>query len=71
MEYALSYALNNFKKVDPAGPITFDNVKAHRLFARNEDENGFIMVHVAMDSYTNRLVVHSEELLAAAKAKDR
>jgi indoleamine 2,3-dioxygenase len=37
----------------------------------NDDENGFIMVHVAMDSYTGRLVGAAEQILAAAKAKDR
>ena len=71
MEYALSYALINWKKIDPKGDIVFDNLRAHRLFVGNEDENGFIMVHVAMDSYTGRMVTACEKILASAKAKDR
>ena len=71
MEYALSYALINWKKIDPKGDIVFDNLRTHRMFVGNEDENGFIMVHVAMDSYTGRLVKAAEKLIQSAAIKDR
>lgn len=71
MEYAYSYLLYNWKKIDPKKELTFDNVHAHRMFTGLADENGFMMVHVAMDAYTNKLVDGSDITIAAAKKKDR
>jgi indoleamine 2,3-dioxygenase len=48
MEYAQSYALYNWKRINQDGPVTFDNIKCIRQFAGSSSENGFIMVHVAM-----------------------
>ena len=71
MEYAYSYLLYNWKKIDSSKAVTFDNIKAHRMFVGSEDENGFMMVHVAMDSYSNRLVDGTDKAIVAAKKKDR
>jgi indoleamine 2,3-dioxygenase len=71
MEYAYSYLLFNWKRVDPNREITFDNVKGHRMFVGSKDEHGFMMVHVAMDAYTGRLVTHVEKALIACRNKDR
>lgn len=71
MEYSYSYAPNNYKKIDPQEECIFDNMRAVRMFAGNEDENGFMMVHVAMGNYSGRLVKHVEETIEAAKNRDR
>jgi len=58
LEYAYSYALQNYYKVDPKGGMNFDNLKAIRFFEGSKDENGFILTHVIMDAFSNRLVTH-------------
>ena len=71
LEYAYCYALFNYYKVDPKGDMNFDNLKAVRYFEGSKDENGFILTHVIMDSFSNRLVTHVSDAMNAAAAKDR
>ena len=66
MEYAQSYALYNWKKVDPSKEITEHNVVIHRNFSGLIDENFFIVVHVAMVSHTGKIVSNTEKALLAA-----
>lgn len=45
MEYASSYALQNWKRVDPKGPISYDNLRLIRAFenrAASGSESGFM-----------------------------
>lgn len=45
MEYASSYALQNWKRVDPKGPIAYDNLRLIRAFenrAPSGSESGFM-----------------------------
>jgi indoleamine 2,3-dioxygenase len=58
LEYAYCYALQNYYKKDPNGDMNFDNLRAIRYFEGSEDENGFILTHVIMDAFTNRLVTN-------------
>lgn len=45
MEYASVYALQNWARKDPAGDITFDNLKLIRAFENHEgSEKGFMCV---------------------------
>ncbi|SPO35780.1 related to BNA2 - putative tryptophan 2,3-dioxygenase or indoleamine 2,3-dioxygenase [Pseudozyma flocculosa] len=76
MEYASSYALQNYRVKDPnhqgtAGKYSFDNMELIRSF---EDaagsERGFILVHVEMVSYTGRLVSATEDALRAVTNND-
>jgi indoleamine 2,3-dioxygenase len=71
MEYAYSYLLFNWKRIDPKKEITFDNVMGHRMFVGSKDEHGFMMVHVAMDAHTGRLCNYVEKTLIACRNKDR
>lgn len=59
MEYALSYALYNYKRKDLSKPLDYDNLDLIRAFSGYPDEYGFILVHVAM-------VRHSGALTSAA-----
>jgi indoleamine 2,3-dioxygenase len=56
MEYALSYALYNWKRKDPQDSLHLDNINIHRTFTGGRDEANFIIVHIAMDAYTGKLV---------------
>lgn len=47
MEYASSYALQNFARIDPKKPITYDNLKLIRGFQnrdKSSSESGFMYV---------------------------
>lgn len=71
MEYALSYALYNWKKVNPAGPVTYSNLELVRSFSGEPSESGFILVHVSMVAHTNKLVQHCLDILEHARNRDR
>ncbi|KAI8335940.1 hypothetical protein BC941DRAFT_377722 [Chlamydoabsidia padenii] len=71
MEYALSYALYNYKRVNPLGDLTYDNLALIRSFAGSESEKGFILNHVTMVSHTPKLVKYATGALDAAANKDR
>lgn len=71
MEYALSYALYNYAKVDNSKPLDYDNLRLIRLFDGSPAEHGFILVHVAMVRYSGDLVKAAGEVLTAASNKDR
>jgi indoleamine 2,3-dioxygenase len=71
IEYALSYALYNYQKIDQARPLDFDNLRIIRAFANNVDEHGFILVHVAMVRHSGRLVAACLDAIKAVQAKDR
>ncbi|KAI8979559.1 hypothetical protein BDF20DRAFT_870305 [Mycotypha africana] len=71
MEYALSYALYNYKKLQPAGGLTYDNLALIRAFAGSESEKGFVLNHVTMVSYSPKLVQFTRGILEAVEAGDR
>ncbi|CEG77878.1 hypothetical protein RMATCC62417_12559 [Rhizopus microsporus] len=71
MEYALSYALYNYKKINPSGGLTYDNLALIRAFAGSESEKGFVLNHVTMVSYSPYLVRYAVGALDAAEKGDR
>ena len=71
MEYAQSYALYNYKKIDEAGKLNFDNLKLIRAFTNERSEAGFILTHVAMVQYTPDLVKNTCLVLDAVKDNKR
>jgi indoleamine 2,3-dioxygenase len=48
MEYALSYALYNYYRIDPSKNYDAENIKLIREFEGSKSETGFVAVHVAM-----------------------
>ncbi|CAO3671600.1 unnamed protein product [Rhizopus stolonifer] len=71
MEYALSYALYNYKKINPLGGLTYDNLELIRSFAGSESEKGFVLNHVTMVSYSPHLVRYAVGALDAIESRDR
>lgn len=71
MEYALSYALYNWRRVDTEGGLTYENMKLIRSFSGLESEKGFILTHVTMVANTPTLVRSVFKVLEGAKAQDR
>lgn len=54
MEYASSYALQNWRRLDAAGPIEYDNLRLIRAFenrAPEGSESGFMSVPLVRSEF--------------------
>ncbi|KAH7380221.1 hypothetical protein DE146DRAFT_681987 [Phaeosphaeria sp. MPI-PUGE-AT-0046c] len=75
MEYAGSYALFNYRLVDPAKGLEYDNLRLIRAFEAGLDptssEAGFVLVHIAMVKESGALVSGAATMLDACAARDR
>jgi indoleamine 2,3-dioxygenase len=71
MEYAMSYALYNYRRMNKQRSLDYDNLELIRAFTRYPAEHGFILVHVTMVRYSNELVAASIRSLDAVEAGDR
>lgn len=75
MEYAGSYALYNYRLVNPSRGLEYDNLRLIRAFEHGLDhkssEAGFVLVHVAMVKESGPLVAGSMNSLAAIDKGDR
>lgn len=71
MEYALSYALYNYKRIDKGKPLEYDNSELIRAFSGCPGEHGFILVHVAMVKNSGPLTASAMSALDAAAMGDR
>lgn len=75
MEYAGSYALFNYRLVDEAKGLEYDNLRLIRAFECGLDpessEAGFVLVHIAMVRESGALIEGASEMLHGCMAKDR
>ncbi|EIN10769.1 hypothetical protein PUNSTDRAFT_100537 [Punctularia strigosozonata HHB-11173 SS5] len=72
MEYASSYALQNWTRKDPNGGIVYDNLRLIRAFEDpTGSEAGFILVHVDMVAHSGDLVEAAEDAMTAVATKER
>lgn len=67
LEYAHSYALYNYRRVDPQRGMEFRNLNLIRSFAGSPSEAAFILVHVCMVAHTPGLVSATLDILDAAE----
>lgn len=65
------YVLDNWARLDPAGPISLDNVAMCQNFLGGADENWFVIVHVAIEAAAGRALELACELVDCAAAGDR
>jgi indoleamine 2,3-dioxygenase len=75
MEYAGSYALFNYRLVDPKKGMEYSNLRLIRAFEHGLDptssEAGFVLVHVDMVQNSGPLVDGAVSALDACAANDR
>lgn len=75
MEYAGSYALFNYRLVDPARGLEYDNLRLIRAFEHGLDpsssEAGFVLVHIAMVKESGPLITGTVGMLEACSEQDR
>lgn len=64
------YVLDNWARIDKRGPIALDNIRMVQNFAGGEDENWFVLVHVAIEAEAGVLLDNACKLLAACEAAD-
>ncbi|KAH8724070.1 hypothetical protein GQ44DRAFT_728057 [Phaeosphaeriaceae sp. PMI808] len=75
MEYAGSYALFNYRLLDPSKGLEYDNLRLIRAFECGLDpassEAGFVLVHIAMVKESGALVKGAADMLDASAARNR
>ena len=71
MEYAMSYALYNFRRLDQNGNYDADNLELIREFEGSKSETGFVAVHVAMVQHSGDLVKYVQQSLDDCRSDNR
>ena len=64
------YVLDNWYRLDKAGPITLDNIAMYQNFYGGADENWFVLVHVAIEAEAGVLLDNAARLVAVARHGD-
>ena len=64
------YVLNNWARIDKTGPVTLDNIRMVQNFAGGEDENWFVMVHVAIEAEAAVMLDNAVKLVSVARNGD-
>ena len=65
-----AYVLDNWARLDKAGPINLENIRMVQNFYGGADENWFVMVHVAIEAEAGVLLDDAVKLIGAADAGD-
>ena len=64
------YVLDNWARLDKSGPIDLDNIYMYQNFAGGDDENWFVLVHVAIEAEAGVLLDNAAQLVTVAKQGD-
>lgn len=65
-----SYTLDNWRKLDPKGDVSLDNIATIQNFYGGVDENWFILVHVEIEAKAGRALVAIPALIDAVDKGD-
>ena len=65
-----AYVLDNWYRLDKAGPITLENIAMYQNFLGGADENWFVLVHVAIEAEAGVLLDNAARLVTIAKKGD-
>lgn len=64
------YVLDNWARIDKSGPVTLDNIRMVQNFAGGEDENWFVLIHVAIEAEAGLLLDNAVKLVRASNSRD-
>jgi indoleamine 2,3-dioxygenase len=64
------YVLDNWYRLDKTGGVTLDNIAMHQNFLGGQDENWFVLIHVAIEAEAGRALQLATELVDAASQQD-
>jgi indoleamine 2,3-dioxygenase len=65
-----AYVLDNWARIDKAGPVTLENIRMVQNFLGGTDENWFVMIHVAIEAEAGVLLDNAAQLVVAARNED-
>ena len=65
-----AYVLDNWARLDKSGPIALENIYMVQNFLGGDDENWFVMIHVAIEAEAGVLLDNAARLVTVAKAGD-
>lgn len=65
-----AYVLDNWYRLDKAGPIALDNIAMYQNFLGGADENWFVLVHVAIEAEAGVLLDNAARLVTVARNRD-
>lgn len=65
-----AYVLDNWARIDKQGPLTIDNIRMVQNFAGGEDENWFVLIHIAIEIEAGVLLDNAAQLIDASAAGD-
>jgi indoleamine 2,3-dioxygenase len=71
LDYSYAYALGNWYKRDPSKGMEVENLELAVAFAGTEDEHGFILDHVEINSHGGDLIQSYDRILDGLKHQDR
>jgi len=69
LSYA-SYALDNWRRLDPEGPLELGNLAILQNFLGGADEDWFILVHLEIEARAAQVIAALGPACAAAEARD-
>src|SRR5690349_12119205 len=61
-----AYVLDNWARLDKSGPIVLENIYMVQNFLGGDDENWFVMIHVAIEAEAGVLLVNAARLITVA-----
>ena len=62
--------LDNWSRIDKAGPVALENIRMVQNFLGGADENWFVMIHVAIEAEAGPLLDNAAQLVEAARAEN-
>ena len=65
------YVLDNWNRLDRAGPIALNNVYMIQNFLGGQDEAWFVLVHVAIEARAGAVLAAMPRIIAAVEADDK
>ena len=65
-----SYVLDNWMRIDKASPIALDNIRMVQNFLGGQDENWFVLIHVAIEAEAGAALALAIDLITASNAAD-
>ncbi len=65
-----AYVLDNWARIDKSGPIALENIYMVQNFLGGDDENWFVMIHVAIEVEAGALLDNAAKLVTVAAQGD-
>jgi indoleamine 2,3-dioxygenase len=65
-----SYVLDNWVRIDKTGQISLDNIRMVQNFLGGQDENWFVLVHVAIEAAAGEVLSLATQLVSASASGD-